>query len=282
MNLPGPVDPILFLPRSWDDVCGCHQVKSHYRDLITAVRLKKQRSGWNTLLAGVSRSGKTSITRFAIDALACRKFDPVGLAPCGECETCCGRIHSYPQSQGYELFDTLHYYHVDCASLTSSELDAILDFTGRNHTNLVTIVYLDEIHHLSKGMDQRLLKPLEDDRAIWIGTSAYLTSDDRPDRVKSLDQMVLNRFPDKLVTTLPSLEELHDFLYDRCVESQIKVEQPSKPLTQGQRDPTLMRLAERCGRVPGRGLQVLSKAFKRGDILSLNMVENHLFDFEGI
>lgn len=280
MAQPIPIDPILFLPKSWDDICGCHQVKRHFRELISAVRVKKQRSGWNTLLAGVSRSGKTSITRFTIDALTCQKFHPESLAPCGTCETCQARIHAFPQSRGYEVFDVFRYFHVDCASLTSGELDSILDFTCRDHTNLVTIVYLDEIHHLAKGLDQRLLKPLEDDRAIWIGTSAYLASDDRPDKVKSLDQMVLNRFPDKLVTTLPSVEELYGFLFDRCLESQIKVEDPSRPLKENELHPTLVRLAEKCGRIPGRGLQVLSKAFKRGGLLTTQMVENHIFDFD--
>ena len=279
MSTISPIDPIHFLPKSWDDVCGCHEVKAHFRDLITAVRVQKQRSGWNTLLGGVSRSGKTSITRFTIDALTCMKFNPETLAPCGSCDMCRGRLHSYPHHVGYELYETFKYYHVDCASLSPVALDEILSFTYRDYDKLLTIVYLDEIHHLAKGIDQRLLKPLEDDRVIWIGTSAYIADDDRPVKFKALDKMFLNRFPDKLRTTLPSPEEFYTFLYDRCLESQIGVEASSRQLAEDELHPTLLHLAEKCQRIPGRGLQILSKAFKRGRFLTRRIIDNHIFDF---
>ena len=45
---------------------------------------------------------------------------------------------------------------------------------------------------------------------------------------------------------------LLDQFIDRCKESEIQVDDPV---------PTLTRLAERCGQIPGRSLQVLSKAY---------------------
>jgi hypothetical protein len=122
-----------------------------------------------------------------------------------------------------------------------------------------------------RGIDEMLLKPIEDYPAIWMASSAVLKKENINDTHK-LEKMFQNRFDYRLETELPERKEMLKWLIDRCKLLGLQAETP---------EATLQRLMERSNRVPGMALQVLNKAHKtRNKILTQKMVENHVFDFD--
>ena len=128
---------------------------------------------------------------------------------------------------------------------------------------------LDEVHRLSRRfLDEQLLRPLEEFPAIWLASSACING--FADRDKQLSQMFHNRFSYRLTTEKPSIQQLVDWLAERCDEWGIAVENV---------EPTLNRLAVRSQQVVGMALQVLNKAHKtRHKLLTPALVEEHVFD----
>ncbi len=284
----GLPDPIHWQPRRWDEAIGSEDLIAHFKEMVHGVRLRGLLRGFNTLVTGKPRTGKTCLTRFAIRCLYCQELDIASLNPCaGTCQTC----RENPEAYGLMGFQNhssvldqaggktpimFHYIPVDCsADLTTKQLENdVLGVTRVINRRALVVVYFDEVHHLAKkGLDAMLLKPLEDHQVIWLGTSAYLTRGDIPDRSKTLDQMFMDRFPNKFRTKLPSIPSLAKFLHSRCVEFDIAVESPPKEL--------LFELARRATQTPYYAMQLLSRAWKKQPrLLTWEMVTGHNFEFE--
>ncbi len=270
-----------WIPERWDQIVGNCALKEYFWDMIWCVRKEGHRSGFNLLATGPSRTGKTSAISFGIKCLGCLNFNFDTMNPCGTCKCCTLNHHLYGNDGWENVVDFLdereaptpvryHYYPVDCTRLSEADLKSKLAKI-RVCNEYLRIVYLDEVHRLSRRfMDERLLKPLEDFRAIWIASSAYVKRDG--DNGQSLDKMFQNRFTFRITTEIPSLDQLVIWLAERCHEWGIRVETP---------EVTLPRLAERCHQVPGMALQVLNKAHKRrSKLLTAVMVEEHTFDLD--
>lgn len=279
-------DPVLWQPRSCDQIAGCPTTTEHYRDLVNGVINRGLMSGFNTLMTGDSRTGKTSGIRMAIRSLTCKELDYDTLMPCNfTCQTCRYNMALHGHVPFFDvtkirdpLSGTLRtvrykYFALDCSRLSGDELEDVLFQTGQANEHLLAIVHLDEVHHLAaKKLDERLLKPLEDHKAIWLATSAYVKEEDLSSRTKLLDKMFKNRFTYRLQTERPTVEELTDWLFDRCEEFGILCDDPH---------PTLTLLAEKCNQITGLALQVLSRAFKKRDVtLTRKMVIDHVFNFD--
>jgi hypothetical protein len=280
------LDPIHWQPGSWDQILGCRAIVEHYTDVIHGVRVENKRSGFNTLITGLSFTGKTGSTSLAIKCLTCQRFDALTLTPCpGVCEPCSQDMALY-KHEGYtnilNIYDGLeggtshipfHCIWVDCASVTASQMDEIFDVSRKGGEDLLVVVYFDEVHNLvKKSLDDRLLTPTQRHRAVWIASSAYIESDSVPGRFgRPLDVMLLNRFKKRLKTTLPSIESLTAWLFDRCLDFKMVVDEP---------EPTLTLLAKRARQIPGHTLEVLSEAWHKGGLLTRSMVENHIFNFD--
>lgn len=203
MNSSKP-DPIHWQPRTWDEAVGSEKIIERYKEMVYGVRVRGLRSGFNTLLLGETRSGKTCLTRFAIRCLYCQDLDLHTLDPCsGTCPTCRENPDTYGLF-GFQNHESIldgvegktaigvHYIAVDCtAELNPAVIQKdILNITHRTRFGLkaLVIVYFDEVHELARrGLDAMVLKPLEDDTVIWLATSAYADREEIPGRSRTLD-----------------------------------------------------------------------------------------------
>lgn len=273
-------------PSRWDQIVGNQALKVYFWDMLWCVRQKGHRSGFNLLLTGPSRGGKTSGVTLGIKALGCFNLNPETLNPCGYCSNCKAKVGLYG-NDGWEnsvdLFEDEEtakkavrflYLPLDCTWLDEEDIDKVVTKVRVDDGNL-KIIYLDEIHRLSRRfMDERLLKPLEDCEAIWIASSAYVRKQDDDEGRKrlELEKMFQNRFTYRIETQKPTSAELALWLAERCEEWGIQIEAAEN---------TLCELTKRCHQVPGLALQVLNKAHKRRSrILTRNMVDEHVFDFD--
>jgi hypothetical protein len=270
-----------FQPQCWDHIVGNQQLKEYFWDMIWCVRKEGHRSGFNLLTTGESRCGKTATVSFGVKCLGCYDLDFETMNPCGKCANCTMNHHLYG-NEGWEGFaDWLseeeaptpiryHYMPIDCTRLSESDLEDCLTKIRISDDNL-RIIYLDEVHRLSRRfMDERLLKPIEDYPAIWIASSANVRKDDVDDTSK-LDKMFQNRFSFRINIQKPSADELTAWLAKRCAELGIQCEKARE---------TLRHLAQRSNRNTGMALQVLNRAHKkRSKILTVEMVDDHVFDF---
>lgn len=269
-------------PANWEQVVGNKNLKEYLWDTIHCIRKEGHLSGFNALITGPSRGGKTSTVRFGIKCIGCLRFDYDTMNPCGECSNCRMNHHMYG-NEGWEncveVFGDdnvktpirYHYMPLDCARLSETQLDVCIDRISINEEKL-RIITLDEVHRLTRrSMDERLLKCIEDFPAIWIAMSANVKKDDDND-LKKLEKMFQNRFTFRIETQKPTIPVMTVWLAERCEEFGIQCESPKETLT---------LLAERCNQLPGMALQVLNKAHKkRSKTLTTELVESHIFDLD--
>src|SRR5262249_3933563 len=118
-----------------------------------------------------------------------------------------------------------------------------------------------QIHRLQhRGMDEQLLKPLEEKGFIWLGCAAD---------VSKLEPMFRKRFV-RFSTELPTQEELGDWLADRCEGFEVAYEPEA-----------ILRLVERSNCVPGIALQALELAsLYPGRKLTVELVEDFTFEVD--
>ena len=267
-----------WLPRRWSDIAGNQQLKTYFQEMIWGVRQCGVLSGYNALIHGPSRSGKSSAVKFALQSLGCLHLDFDSLEPCGQCRHCRDRNHIHGNA-GWESFAAslddeeattricYRYTPIDCSRVTESELDQLIVGLRADDGHL-KVILLDEAHRLHrKRMDERLLVAMDDYPAIWIASTAHSAVD--ADGRDKLDAMFCNRFSFRLETEKPDVAELTVWLAQRCREFGIQVEKPGT---------TLKRLAERSGQMPGLALHVLNRATKsRQQQLTIQMVDEHRF-----
>ncbi len=183
------------------------------------------------------------------------------LNPCnGSCITC----RQKPESHGLEgLFSAIafdekrlqvNFSVVDCTKIHTPE-------QLREHLIRVTdwqeglrIFYFDEIHRLvNRGMDEMLLKEVEEKNFLWIFSTA---------KPENLEDMFMNRLI-KLRTQLPEEVEMEDWLADRCDEWGIRFEPEA-----------IIRLVEKSNRIVGTALHAIAMAALDHDQgLTLDLVE---------
>lgn len=216
-------------PSRWDQIVGNHQLKEYLLDMIHCIRSEGHRSGFNALVTGPSRGGKTSTVRFAIKCLGCLNLDFATYNPCHSCAHC--RMKDYLHgNDGWENYiDYLdeaevktpvryQYVPLDCARLGQGEIDACIEKI-RGTDGCVRVITLDEVHRLvQRNLDDQLLKPIEDYAANWIAMSALVKKEDEGDQ-KKLEKMFQNRFSFRISTEKPTVAKMALWLAERCEEN---------------------------------------------------------------
>lgn len=265
-------DILRWIPDRWDLFLGNYSISRRFKKLVRKVRgmvENKTLVDLNKLcflLTGESRSGKTAMVKFLIRCIACKEFDDDTLNPCsGTCTTCRQRpelaglegLYAEVEAYGPDGRERLplHFSLIDCTKIyTPDQLRDHLVRLGSVY-NGIRVFYLDEVHRLvHRGMDEMLLKTVEEVEAIWFFSTAI------PD---DLEDMFKNRML-KLATELPTASELGNWLVDRCNEWAI----PWQP-------EAILRVVEKCNRVVGTALHALALASLDDDEgLTLEMVEN--------
>ncbi len=272
-----------FQPHCWDDITGNEAIVEHLKSMLIGIRVNRDFTGWNTLITGPSRSGKTALIKWFIRCLLCLDLaDLENIYPCYKCMNCENDWDVFGSQEWENIIDLYSesvrtpircsIYIVNCACTNEKELDDIVNKV-RVDDGMVKIIYLDEVHRLRRrNLDERLLKPLEDTKAIWLASSAYVKKDHVDDSSK-LDPMFQNRFSFRLITSPPNVAKLTQWLGKRCIEANIGVEEPTKE--------TLTIVARRSNCIPGLALQVLNRAVKsRGRTLTKQLAEEFCFSLD--
>ncbi len=131
-----------FRPSTWSDVVGQEEV---VRPLVKQIKEGKPKNAY--LFVGTRGTGKTSISYIFSKAVNC--LSPVDGGPCGSCSACTS--------------NSLDIMELDAASNNGvDDIRRIIDNSQYQPINLRYKVYIiDEVHMLSKGAFNALLKTLE-------------------------------------------------------------------------------------------------------------------------
>lgn len=140
-----------YRPQTFDAIIW----QNHITDILKAQMKSDQKIHHNFLLFWPRGTGKTSAARLLAKALNC--LDLKDGNPCNECDNCLtiGR------------WTTLDYMEIDAASHTGIDniREEILDKVPYPPTQLKKKIYvIDEVHMLSKGAFNALLKTIEEPR----------------------------------------------------------------------------------------------------------------------
>lgn len=268
--------------KNFDEVAGNDEITQYGRDLVRQVRCQGNFNCESAVITGRSRSGKSSQVDFIKKCLSCLNFKFETLTPCdGGCSSCSNNTSLYGNDgwEGYVDVDPAaktpirsHIRSIDCSAVTAGDLETLLGELRCISPDEFCLVHLEEVHWLGeRNLDQRLLMPLDTYNVGWVATSAYVRKDDAPIR-RQLNEMFLNRFPYRLTTRLPAVDDLAIWLLERCDEFQIGV--------QPRIESTLRLLSESCKQIPGLALQVLARAERRGNLLTQALIKEHRFSFD--
>lgn len=142
-----------FRPRTFEDVKGQDPIVTTLKNQI-----KNERTSHAYLFCGTRGTGKTTIAKIFARAVNCES--PVDGSPCGECEMCKSILEG----------SSMNVIEMDAASNNGVDsVRQIVDEVSYSPTSGKYKVYIiDEVHMLSKGAFNALLKTIEEPPAYVI------------------------------------------------------------------------------------------------------------------
>jgi DNA polymerase III subunit gamma/tau len=192
-----------YRPQRFADVVGQQHVTAAVRNAV-----RDGRVGHAYLFSGPRGTGKTTMARLLAKALNCTNRQPDGDA-CGVCENCV----AVADGRFLDLFE------LDAAS--NNGVDAMRDLTesvylgvGPNSTSKVYLI--DEVHMLSSGASNALLKTLEEPPAHVV----FVLATTSPEKVLPTIRSRTQHYE----FTLHSLDEIAAHLADVCAKEGVAAE----------------------------------------------------------
>ena len=144
-----------YRPKTFAEVKGQQHV---IRAIQSAVR--EGRVGHAYLLHGPRGTGKTTIARLMAKALNCEALSAEG-EPCGKCESCA----SVEENRSFDL------HELDAASNNKvDDMRTLLERVNLTTPGRAKVYLLDEVHMLTTGAENALLKTLEEPpgHVTWV------------------------------------------------------------------------------------------------------------------
>lgn len=140
-----------YRPQTFDTIIG----QIHITEILKAQMSNNRQTHHNYLLFGPRGTGKTTAARILAKAINC--LNTIDGNPCNECDNC----------RTINEGKTLDYVEIDAASHTGVDniREEILDKAAYPPAMLKKKIYvIDEVHMLSKGAFNALLKTIEEPR----------------------------------------------------------------------------------------------------------------------
>jgi DNA polymerase-3 subunit gamma/tau len=189
--------------QTFDEVVGQAAVTTTLRNAITSERIHH-----GYLFCGTRGVGKTSLARILAKSLNCLTFDAPTLTPCGACDSC----KSIAQGGDIDVIE------IDAASNTG--VDNIRELRSnavyRPARSRYKVYIIDEVHMLSPGAFNALLKTLEEPP----GHVKFVFATTDPQKVPATIQSRCQRFDFKPI----SVDDIADCLANICKAEKIKSE----------------------------------------------------------
>ncbi len=195
-----------YRPNSFDEVIGQDHVVQVIKNSIEQERVHQA-----FLFSGTRGIGKTSIARLLAKSLNCMSSDSPTTQPCNKCES----------SKAIQEGKSIDFLEIDAASRTGVE--HMRELLSSVHTSpsvsRFKIFLIDEVHMLSKGSFNALLKTLEEPPSHVI----FLMATTDPERIP---KTVISRCLQLNLKTV-SRDELHDHFKQICKKEEIESDNES-------------------------------------------------------
>ncbi len=195
-----------FRSQTFEEVIGQDAITATLRNAISQNRVHH-----GYLFCGTRGVGKTSMARILAKALNCLSSDGPTVTPCGTCDSCVAVARG----------EDVDVVEIDAASNTG--VDNIRELRGnaiyRPARSRYKIYIIDEVHMLSKGAFNALLKTLEEPPEHV----KFIFATTEPEKVLPTILSRVQRFDFKSI----SPEEIGAHLSRICKEESVKAEEPA-------------------------------------------------------
>lgn len=247
-------------PQKWSQIAGNTDMIRIWWDFI-------EHGGCNVLCTGGNRSGKTRTISLGVKSVLCPSRQ--GMDPCGSC-LCCRAFDEGREAQ-VGMFSAVvngrySFLPINCETVTAEQLKRLHEVVDLE--NVRTIIYLDEVAALGRReLENILLKPIDESPCIWIASAITVTKPNRRGKLRKTEGLSVpmqGRFAVKVSTSLPSFEELQNWIVDRCREWEIEIVEAER---------TVPRMIVRTRHRVGYIIHMLAVAASRGRRIDPDMVE---------
>lgn len=191
-----------YRPQTFDDMVGQRHVIKTLKNQI-----KNDNIGHAYLFTGTRGTGKTSTAKIFARAVNC--LNSVDQEPCNKCETCESILND----------NTMDTIEIDAASNNSvDDIRELRESVKYSPTNCKYKVYIiDEVHMLSQGAFNALLKTLEEPPSYVI----FILATTEPHKIPATILSRCQRFDFKRVT----VDEMVKRMQKICAEENIEAEE---------------------------------------------------------
>jgi DNA polymerase-3 subunit gamma/tau len=192
-----------YRPQTFDDMVGQRHVIKTLKNQI-----KNDNIGHAYLFTGTRGTGKTSTAKIFARAVNC--LNSVDQEPCNKCETCESILND----------NTIDTIEIDAASNNSvDDIRELRESVKYSPTNCKYKVYIiDEVHMLSQGAFNALLKTLEEPPSYVI----FILATTEPHKIPATILSRCQRFDFKRVTVDEMVKRMQDICAGENIEAEEK------------------------------------------------------------